>query len=86
MGDNVTTRHVCLSVRGALRNKHFEGFENDDGSPASPRDVEDYLMDQLAMGREKIPFGKPCEGFDYKKGCPGHESGASKVTALQSEN
>jgi hypothetical protein len=31
-------------------------------------------MDELVRGHEVIPCGEPCKGFDYKKGCPGHES------------
>ena len=65
--------HICLHVRGTLKNKSFGGFVNDDGSPAKTSDVEDYLLDQLSLGRERIPIGKPCKGFDYKTGCPGHE-------------
>lgn len=68
-----TIHHVNMSVRGALRNRNFKGFTSDDGSEASAREVEDFLMDQLAMGREKIPFGEPCEGFSYITGCPGHK-------------
>jgi hypothetical protein len=30
-------------------------------------------MDELVRGHDVIPMGEPCEGFDYKKGCPGHE-------------
>lgn len=65
--------HFCLSVRGALKNRDFSGFTNDDGSKATPEQVQDFLLDQLAMGREVIPMSKDCKGFDYKTGCPGHE-------------
>lgn len=65
--------HFCLSVRGALKNRDFAGFVNDDGSKASHEQVQDFLMDQLAMGREVIPISPDCKGFDYKNGCPGHE-------------
>ena len=65
--------HVCLSVRGALHNRHYGGFKNDDGTDASDYEAEEFLMDQLVLGREKIPFGEPCEGFSYITGCPGHE-------------
>ena len=65
--------HVCMCVRGALKNKSFDGFQKDDGTEATREEAQDFLLDQLAMGREKIPFGEPCEGFDYKTGCPGHE-------------
>ena len=66
--------HACLSVRGALRNRDKAGFTNDKGKPATWHEVEEFLMDELAKGREKIPFGEPCNGFSYIDGCPGHET------------
>lgn len=36
-------------------------------------DVREFLLDCLSEGKEVIPMGTPCEGFDFKKGCPGHE-------------
>jgi hypothetical protein len=30
------------------------------------------LLDALADGHEHLPLGKDCDGFDPKKGCPGH--------------
>ena len=62
----------CLSVRGALKNRDFSGFTHDDGRKATKVEVEDFLYDQLSLGREVIPMGK-CDNFDYKKGCLGHE-------------
>jgi hypothetical protein len=68
-----------MSVRGTLsRDKRYlkqalKWITKDDGSRY--RDVEalrDALFDELAKGREVLPMG-PCEGFDYKTGCPGHE-------------
>ena len=71
------TVHMCLSVRGALKNmnKHqLAGmFDHDDGRPMTAAEAQDALMDELAKGHEVIPFGKPCEGFSYIDGCPGHE-------------
>lgn len=66
-------KHVSMSVRGAIKNKSFDGFTNKEGLPVSKQEAQDFLLDQLAMGREKIPFGEPCEGYSYKDGCPGHE-------------
>jgi len=65
--------HVSMSVRGALKNKSFEGFTDANGNEVTKNQAQDFLMDQLSMGREKVPFGEPCEGYDYIKGCPGHE-------------
>ena len=63
--------HCCQSVRGMLLKtdtelkNYFPDF--------TPSEIRDFFMDELAKGREVIPFGEPCEGFDYKKGCQGHE-------------
>lgn len=67
-----TRHHMQLSVRGAIRNRMFDGFINEDGTPATREDAEEYLMDQLAEGHELLPMSRECEGFDYIKGCPGH--------------
>ena len=69
--------HISLSVRGALRNmtrRQLAGlFKHDDGRRMTADEARDVLMDELAKGHEVIPFGKPCEGFDYSGGgCPGH--------------
>ncbi len=81
-----TTLHCCLSVRGyisaparARRNlfKHPTEPRN-----MTPEEARETLMDELAKGHEVLPFGPPCEGFDYKTGCPGHpntEDGNAKA-------
>lgn len=70
-----TTYHVSLVVREAARwsDSKLRGLvadENDDR--LTPRQVRAWLFDQIAEGRDYLPFGAPCKGFDYKKGCPGH--------------
>jgi len=69
---------MSLNVRGALKNmtnRELVGmFTHDDGRRMTADEEKDALMDELAKGHEVIPFGKPCEGFDYSGGgCPGHE-------------
>ncbi len=68
--------HVCISVRGAIRNwRDWRGsITGDDGRRLKTQDeIQNALMDELAKGREVIPFGDPCEGFDFSGGgCPGH--------------
>ncbi len=68
--------HACVSVRGAIRNWRdwIGSITGDDGKRLMTRDeIQDALMDELAKGREVIPIGNPCEGFDYSgAGCPGH--------------
>lgn len=72
-----TKHHMCLSVRGALRNWNKLMLKNmflhDDGRKCSAEEATDILLDELSKGHDVIPLSaKPCEGFDYKKGCPGH--------------
>ena len=88
-----TTHHVCQSVRGALANwtkrEWSRNLRHDDGRPCSEREAKEFMMDQLAQGREVIPLtNPPCEGFSYKTGCPGHrvvESAAVATTGAKTE-
>lgn len=69
------TFHYCLDVRGAImwpdkKLRRMVADENGDFLP--PRETRAWLMDQLAQGRDVLPIGKACDGFDYKSGCPGH--------------
>lgn len=69
------TIHVCLDIRGAIRNRSYQGFTNDDGSEASESEVEFFLLDELLKGRKVLPMtNPPCDGFCYQTGCPGHEN------------
>lgn len=68
--------HCCLSVRGALRwpkSKLRGMLRNESGHALTADEVREWLMDQLAQGREVVPFGAACDGFDYITGCPGHD-------------
>lgn len=75
------TVHMCIDVRGMLNwplreaRKNLKWITKDDGTPF--RDVHEFrhmLMDELAKGHEVLPLqNPPCEGFDFKRGCPGHE-------------
>jgi hypothetical protein len=73
------TIHMSLSVRGALKwpaklqRQLCRGMTHDDGRKFSRDDFRDWLLDALAHGFELLPMGPPCEGFDPKSGCPGHE-------------
>ena len=74
-----TNYHVCLHVRGALKNMKRRElarlFNHADGRALTADEARDHLLDQLSQGREVLPFGEPCEGFDYSgRGCPGHPS------------
>ena len=73
--------HCCQSVRGALL-KSDEDLEKTFKNSITGEckilktayEIRDFFMDHLSEGHEVIPLGDPCEGFDYKKGCQGHES------------
>lgn len=78
-----TKRHICISIRGVLANwkdSDFKGvFMHDDGREMTPIEAKNSLMDELQKGRRVLPHGEPCEGFDYVKGCPGHDT-ADEIT------
>lgn len=70
--------HVCLSVRGFIVGPDKDllnlFLDPDSGRRLAPPEARNLLMDQLKAGREVLPFGPPCEGFDYSGGgCPGHD-------------
>jgi hypothetical protein len=71
------THHMCLSVRGALMNwtrREYTMLRHTDGRNMTADEGKRALLDELAKGREVIPMGPACEGFDYSGGgCPGHE-------------
>ena len=81
------TVHVCLSIRGALKwpKRDFarlaKGMVKPDGTRMTPTEARQALIDQLDLGREVLPVGDPCQGFDYVNGCPGHEEKESHHAA-----
>lgn len=68
--------HMCIDVRGALRwgNKLLKKLfvDKETGKYLTPQEAKEHLLDLLSEGKRVIPFGEPCEGFDYVNGCPGH--------------
>ncbi len=79
--------YMSISVRGALRwpNTRLAGMFRKDGRKVTGPEAREYLIDQIAAGRETIPCAphcanpcaKPgCKGFDYSAegGCPGHDA------------
>jgi len=66
-----TKIHMCLSIRGAIRNKMFSGFTDKNGRKLSRNEAENFLFDQLAEGKKVLPIGD-CDNFDYQTGCLGH--------------
>ncbi len=68
--------HVGLSVRGFLCGCDRDCrklFKHSDGKWFTPREAREVMAEQLAQGVEVLPIGKPCEGWDPKTGCPGHD-------------
>lgn len=63
--------HMCLNVRGAIQNRDFSWFVNDDGKPATDEESLDFLLEHVKQGHEVIPIGK-CDNFDWQTGCKGH--------------
>lgn len=81
-GPNGRTLHIHLSVRGALRDfskRQLRGmFHHADGTKCTADEAKDHLLEALAQGKEVLPFGPPCEGFDFAgNGCPGHDTEAA---------
>jgi len=75
------TMHCCLDVRGSLKNmskRQLAGlFRHADGTKCTADESTDHLLEALAQGKEVLPFGPPCEGFDFAgSGCPGHANSA----------
>lgn len=69
-----TKYHFCQDVQGALRNWSpalWRSIAKDNG--VSVRHLKLRFRQYLDDGIEVIPIHKRCEGFDDKKGCPGHE-------------
>jgi hypothetical protein len=75
----VTTRHLRMSIKGALMRTDRElqidlgdAITTDHGTVLhTGREIRAALLDELGKGRLYLPMGD-CEGFDYTKGCPGH--------------
>ena len=79
LGKTNRTIHCCLDVRGALKNmtkRQLTGmFRRVDGTKCTADEAKDHLLEALAQGKEVLPFGPPCEGFDYAgNGCQGHDT------------
>ena len=69
------TVHMCVDIEGVLRWSDRELaklFTADNGATMRGHYVRDWLKLQLAQGKRVLPMGKPCEGFSYETGCPGH--------------
>jgi hypothetical protein len=62
-----------LDIRGAIDNGvGWRAVSSPDGRKVKKAEAVAYLLDRLAEGKRFLPMGA-CEGFDFQKGCPGHE-------------
>jgi len=68
-----TTRHLGISVDGAIRNRSFDCLQDDSGRPLSQDQARIELHNLQARGVKLIPAGG-CETFDPQTGCPGHQN------------
>ena len=69
------TVHMCMNIDSLLSRgvKSLHGLIFDSqGRKMSGREVRAWLLSERDKGRQVLPFGDPCEGFDYIAGCPGH--------------
>lgn len=75
--------HMGINVRGCLKwpvkdfKRLVKGMKFSDGRVMTPDQARDALLDELSKGHEVIPFGPPCDAWDYKTGCQGHEQTTS---------
>lgn len=83
-GSTTRTIHMCVDIAGVMRwpDKDLANLFTDDGVRRPGKYVRDWLKLQLAQGKRVLPMGKPCEGFSYTDGCPGHavESSNAKLS------
>lgn len=66
--------HICQSVDGALRNwgkAEWKHVAKENGR--SPEYIRKQFEIYKFEGKKVIPIGPMCDGFDFEKGCPGHE-------------
>lgn len=47
-------------------------FIDENGRKLTGAQCREALLDALSEGKECLPIGPACDGFDYKAGCPGH--------------
>ncbi len=74
-GTTVKTCHISVNIEGVLRwSDHdlIHLFITEDGEHRPAREIREWLKLQIAKGRRVLPFGEPCEGWNYQTGCPGH--------------
>jgi len=67
------TIHVCQSIEGALLHWDFDiWLEVAVQNKMTVNETKREFIKYLKEGKKVISMGKPCEGFSYQTGCPGH--------------
>lgn len=71
---NATLFHMCIDIGGLLNRSDFElaRLFTDKGQKQPGALVRQWLKLEQARGHKVLPLGKPCDGFSYETGCPGH--------------
>jgi hypothetical protein len=87
-GSTTRTIHMCVDIAGVMRwpDKDLANLFTDDGVRRPGKYVRDWLKLQLAQGKRVLPMGKPCEGFSYTDGCPGHPVKSSNIRLSNHDN
>ena len=67
------SQHFSVDIAGAINNKAFDMFDDDDGKPMPADKAEAFLRSELAKGHKLIPSGD-CDNFSPLTGCLGHQS------------
>lgn len=68
------TRHLCISITGALKNwkpKEWEYLAK--SNKKTIEQAKAHFQDAKAAGKRVLPMGE-CDNFDFQKGCLGHEN------------
>lgn len=86
----MTSFHMGISVRGSLHKSDRQllrdwrnAIRGDDGEILrTAMEIREAFMAQLALGREVIPFGDPCDAWDYATGCRGHRTADAGTATL----
>lgn len=79
LGATNRTTQRCVDVCGTLKSMSKRPFthlfRHADGTKCTANEAKDHLLEALAQGKEVLPFGPPCKGFDYAgNGYPGHDT------------
>lgn len=63
--------HLRLSVAGAIKNKMFKGFTDNEGKTLPPKIAEARLKILRYEGKKYLKIGE-CDNWSEEEGCLGH--------------